>query len=41
VDPAPAVTDLARAVFLPPLPEQSDTARPPDDSGASAWPGDN
>lgn len=36
VDPAPAVTDLARAVFLPPLPEQSGTAQPPDDSGASA-----
>jgi hypothetical protein len=36
VDPAPAVTDLSRAVFLPPLPEQSGTAQPPDDSGASA-----
>ena len=41
VDPAPAVTDLARAVFLPPLPEQSGTAQPPDDSGASASPSDN
>jgi hypothetical protein len=29
VDPAPAVTDLRRAVFWPPLPEQSDFARPP------------
>jgi hypothetical protein len=41
VDPAPAVTDLARAVFLPPLPEQSGTAQPPDDSGASASPSGN
>jgi hypothetical protein len=29
VDPAPGVRDLAHAVFLPPLPEQSDFARPP------------
>jgi hypothetical protein len=36
VDPAPAVTDLSRAVFLPPLPEQSGTAQPPDDAGAAA-----
>jgi hypothetical protein len=36
VDPAPAVTDPGRAVFLPPLPEQSGTAQPPDDSGAAA-----
>jgi hypothetical protein len=40
VDPAPAVTDPNRAVFLAPLPEQSGTAAPPDDSGMSpsAWP---
>jgi hypothetical protein len=36
VDPAPVVTDLSRAVFLPPLPEQSGTAQPPDDAGAAA-----
>jgi hypothetical protein len=35
VDPAPGVTDLGRAVFLPPLPEQTGTAVPPDDSGES------
>jgi hypothetical protein len=29
VDPAPEVRDLAHAVFLPPLPEQIDFARPP------------
>jgi hypothetical protein len=29
VDPAPDVTRLDRAVWLPPLPEQSDQARPP------------
>jgi hypothetical protein len=29
VDPAPEVRDPARSVFLPPLPEQSDVARPP------------
>jgi hypothetical protein len=29
VDPAPEVTELTRAVFRPPLPEQSDIARPP------------
>jgi len=29
VDPAPDVREPARAVFLPPLPEQSDFARPP------------
>ena len=35
VDPAPAVTRLDRAVFLPPLPEQSGTAAPPEQT---AWP---
>jgi hypothetical protein len=29
VDPAPEVRRLERAVFLPPLPEQTDVARPP------------
>lgn len=32
VDPAPEVRRLDRAVFLPPLPEQVDVARPPADS---------
>jgi hypothetical protein len=32
VDPAPEVRRLDRAVFLPPLPEQDDVARPPADS---------
>ncbi|GIH19071.1 hypothetical protein [Rugosimonospora africana] len=32
VDPAPRVSQLDLAVFLPPLPEQSDTAQPPKDS---------
>ncbi|MFC7548470.1 hypothetical protein [Plantactinospora sp. GCM10030261] len=39
VDPAPEVTRLDRAVFTPPLPEQTDVARPPLDSampGSSA-----
>ncbi|GAA5196759.1 hypothetical protein GCM10023322_66480 [Rugosimonospora acidiphila] len=31
VDPAPAVTQLDDAVFLPPLPEQKDIAAPPAD----------
>jgi hypothetical protein len=31
VDPAPQVSRLDLAVFLPPLPEQVDTALPPDD----------
>ena len=35
VDPAPAVTRVDRAVFLPPLPEQSGTAAPPEQT---AWP---
>ncbi len=35
VDPAPEVRRLDRAVFLPPLPEQTEVARPPDDSGAA------
>jgi hypothetical protein len=29
VDPAPSLHDLSRAVFWPPLPEQSDFAKPP------------
>lgn len=37
VDPAPEVRRLDRAVFLPPLPEQSDVVRPPAD-GALASP---
>ncbi|MEV1289655.1 hypothetical protein [Micromonospora sp. NPDC049679] len=32
VDPAPEVTRLERAVFLPPLPEQQDVVRPPADT---------
>ncbi|MEJ3747733.1 hypothetical protein WEI85_31130 [Actinomycetes bacterium KLBMP 9797] len=32
VDPAPEVTRLDRAVFLPPLPEQHDVVRPPADA---------
>ncbi|WP_432899004.1 hypothetical protein ACQP1S_22950 [Micromonospora matsumotoense] len=32
LDPAPEVTRLDRTVFLPPLPEQRDTARPPADT---------
>jgi hypothetical protein len=32
VDPAPEVRRLDRAVFLPPLPEQADVARPPADA---------
>jgi hypothetical protein len=32
VDPAPEVRRLERAVFLPPLPEQSDVVRPPIDA---------
>ncbi|MEV4725843.1 hypothetical protein [Micromonospora humida] len=32
VDPAPEVTRLDRTVFLPPLPEQRDVARPPADT---------
>jgi hypothetical protein len=35
VDPAPEVQRLERAVFLPPLPEQSDVVRPPTDVGLS------
>lgn len=33
VDPAPEVTRLDRAVFLPPLPEQREVVRPPADAG--------
>jgi hypothetical protein len=36
VDPAPEVHRLERTVFLPPLPEQADVARPPSDRGLSA-----
>ena len=32
VDPAPQVRRLDRAVFLPPLPEQADVARPPENA---------
>ncbi|MEU7617440.1 hypothetical protein AB0M91_09080 [Micromonospora rifamycinica] len=32
LDPAPEVTRLDRTVFLPPLPEQRDVARPPADT---------
>jgi hypothetical protein len=35
VDPAPAVDRLDRAVFLPPLPEQSGFAAPPDDPNSA------
>jgi hypothetical protein len=38
VDPAPQVTSLAHAVFSPPLPEQTGTAGPPDDSGLAPSP---
>ncbi len=36
VDAAPDVTQLDRAVFLPPLPEQLDTVQPPPDDGESS-----
>jgi hypothetical protein len=36
VDPAPAVDRLDRGVFLPPLPEQSGIAAPPDDTAAGS-----
>jgi hypothetical protein len=36
VDPAPEVRRPERAVFLPPLPQQADVARPPDDSAGQA-----
>jgi hypothetical protein len=36
VDPAPAVDRLDRAVFLPPLPEQTAIAAPPDDTAAGS-----
>jgi hypothetical protein len=36
VDPAPDVTRLDRAVWLPPLPEQSDQARPPGTASPTA-----
>lgn len=36
VDPAPEVRRLERAVFLPPLPEQAEVARPPADGGLPA-----
>jgi len=36
VDPAPGETRLDRAVFLPPLPEQSGTAVPPEQSPAAS-----
>ncbi|HEX7746524.1 MAG TPA: hypothetical protein VF462_14830 [Micromonosporaceae bacterium] len=39
VDPAPEVHRLDRTVFLPPLPEQADVARPPADRGLSAGTG--
>jgi hypothetical protein len=32
VDPAPQVSQVGLAVFLPPLPEQNDTAQPPEDT---------
>lgn len=35
VDPAPQLRQLARAVFLPPLPEQRDVVRPPTDADLS------
>ncbi len=35
VDPVPEATPLDRAVFLPPLPEQADVARPPEDRMAT------
>ncbi len=38
VDPAPEVRRLDRAVFLPPLPEQDDVARPPADEGVPPAP---
>jgi hypothetical protein len=38
VDPAPEVTRLDRAVFLPPLPEQSGTAGPPDQIASTPAP---
>ncbi len=38
VDPAPDVTRLDRAVFLPPLPEQSGTAGPPQQSAPASPP---
>jgi hypothetical protein len=38
VDPAPDVTRLDRAVFLPPLPEQTGTVRPPDAPDTSPAP---
>jgi hypothetical protein len=38
VDPAPEVRRLDRAVFLPPLPEQVDVARPPEDTLLSERP---
>lgn len=38
VDPAPQVTSLAHALFSPPLPEQTGTAGPPDDSALAPSP---
>lgn len=38
VDPAPEVRRVDRAVFLPPLPEQTDTARPPEDGPLAGTP---
>ncbi|MFI9640092.1 hypothetical protein ACIG87_08490 [Micromonospora sp. NPDC051925] len=35
LDPAPEVTRLDRTVFLPPLPEQRDVARPPADTAGT------
>ncbi|WP_328344427.1 hypothetical protein [Micromonospora sp. NBC_00421] len=35
LDPAPEVTRLDRTVFLPPLPEQREVARPPADTAAT------
>jgi len=39
VEPAPAGTEIARAVFVPLQPEQTDVVKPPPDSGAPASPG--
>jgi hypothetical protein len=40
VDPAPEVTRLDRAVFLPPLPEQAGAAGPPDQIASAPAPPD-
>lgn len=41
VDPAPEVTDLDRAVFLPPLPEGPDTSRPSSSPAPSKSPSES